>query len=140
MSDVIVARLGTGRVLFIGFLGLTAVTALGYFWQADSVFWIIGAVIFGMGLFMGKIMASSTDAAIGIIPEETAGAGSGLLGAVRMVASALGVAVLGSVLSGVYSSSFQKGVAVISGLPDEILAVASDSTTENTLCTTSLIE
>jgi MFS family permease len=126
-ADRIVARLGTTRVIIMGFAGTAIAGALAAFWQVETAYWQLGAVFFGLGFFLGYIAAPATDAVMGALTEAKAGIGSAMNTVSRMVAGAIGVAVTGSALSTVYSSSFGKAVAAIPDLPAEIVEAASDS-------------
>ena len=61
--------------------------------------------IFGLGL--GLTLPAAMDAAIGGMPAERAGMGSGLLMSLRMVGGAIGVAVLGSLVNSVYRGDLE---------------------------------
>jgi EmrB/QacA subfamily drug resistance transporter len=126
-ADRIVARLGTTRVIIIGFIGTAIAGAFAAFWQVDTAYWQLGVVFFAIGFFLGYIAAPATDAVMGALTEAKAGIGSAMNTVSRMVAGSIGVAVIGSVLSTVYSSSFTKAAAAIPNLPTEIMAAASDS-------------
>jgi hypothetical protein len=126
-ADRIVARLGTKLVMLLGFMGTAAMLVLAAFWQVETAYWQLGLVFFGFGMFLGYIAAPATDAVMGALPEARAGIGSAMNTVSRMVAGAIGIAAFGSVLNSVYSSSFNKAVAVISGLPADIVKAASDS-------------
>ena len=58
--------------------------------------------VFGLGL--GLAMPQAMNAAIGALSAERSGAGSALVPALRQVGATIGVAILGTVLSSVYSS------------------------------------
>ncbi len=126
-ADRVVAALGTTRVIITGFAGSAAAGAIASFWQVDTAYWQLGAVFFGLGFFLGYIAAPATDAVMGALSEAKAGIGSAMNTVSRMVAGAIGVAVIGSVLSTVYSSSFGKAVAALPELPADIVTAASDS-------------
>ncbi|HTY72060.1 MAG TPA: MFS transporter [Actinomycetes bacterium] len=55
-----------------------------------------------LGFGMGATMAPATNAVMAALPKEKAGVGSAINDSVRQVGGALGVAVLGSILSSVY--------------------------------------
>ena len=77
-----------------------------------------------MGLGMGATMAPATDSIMGSLPLAKAGVGSAMNDTTRMVGGALGVAVIGSVLSSSYGDAMAPAVA---GLPAPVAAAASDS-------------
>jgi hypothetical protein len=60
-------------------------------------------------------------------PEQQAGVVSSTNTVARTVAGAIGVALLGAVLSSVYTSSFLDGVVNVQGLPDAMRGPASES-------------
>jgi len=126
-ADRAVSRLGTTSVIVMGFIGTAIMGALAAFWQVDTVYWQLGLILFGLGFFLGYIAAPATDAVMGSLSETRAGIGSAMNTVGRMVAGAIGVATIGSVLSTVYSSSFTKAVSAIPELPEEIASAASDS-------------
>ncbi|HEY2273154.1 MAG TPA: MFS transporter [Jatrophihabitantaceae bacterium] len=64
--------------------------------------WVIELMMFGMGLGMGLTMSPATNAIMGAVPRAKAGAGSAVNNTVRQVASALGVAILGSIVAVVF--------------------------------------
>lgn len=127
VSDRIVVRLGTTKVLVVGFLGVAIMSALAAFSAVDTPYVQIGSIIFGWGLFLGFIAATATDAVMGSLPREQAGVGSALNIVSRMVAGSLGVAVLVSVLGRVYTESFRGSAQALSALPADILALAQES-------------
>jgi EmrB/QacA subfamily drug resistance transporter len=64
--------------------------------------WVVEIQMFTMGAGMGLTMTPATNAIMGAVPREKAGAGSAVNNTVRQVAGALGVAILGSVLAVVF--------------------------------------
>lgn len=127
LADRFVSKFGTTRVIFVGFLGTATVGALVAFWGVETAYWQLGLILFGIGLFLGNIAAPAADAVMGALPEERAGIGSAMNSASRIIAGALGVAVLGTTLSDIYTSSFEKAATAFSSLPAEIIKTASDS-------------
>lgn len=77
------------------FLGSGTTLTDGYGWTA---LWLSV-----LGLGMGLTMVPAMGAAMAALPEDRAGVGSGLLQTLRQSASAVGVALLGSLLAGVYT-------------------------------------
>jgi Na+/melibiose symporter-like transporter len=121
-ADRLVARLGFRTVVTTGLLvlatgfGLGALTGTGDgFGQAVRWLVVIGL---GIGLTLPPIM----DAVLGTVPERSAGAGSGLLQALRQVGGAFGVAVLGSLLSWAYADRLD-----VTQLPAQAAKVAEES-------------
>ncbi|KZF01958.1 MAG: MFS transporter [Rhodococcus sp. (in: high G+C Gram-positive bacteria)] len=61
--------------------------------------WVVEVLMFVLGSGMGLTMTPATNAIMGAVPRDKAGAGSAVNNTVRQVAGALGVAVLGSLLA-----------------------------------------
>ncbi|WP_327027707.1 MFS transporter [Micromonospora sp. NBC_01740] len=101
-SAAMVRRYGGKAVAAVG-LALTVV-ALGAFAFVDATtpIWVVLVVFFLQGSGMANIMPPATESIMSALPREKAGVGSAVSNTVRQVAGALGVAVLGSVLSAVY--------------------------------------
>ncbi|SCG60902.1 drug resistance transporter, EmrB/QacA subfamily [Micromonospora echinaurantiaca] len=101
-SAAMVHRYGGKAVAAVG-LTLTAV-ALGAFAFIDATtpIWVVLVFFFLQGVGMANIMPPATESIMSALPREKAGVGSAVSNTIRQVAGALGVAVLGSVLSAVY--------------------------------------
>ena len=67
-----------------------------------------GAVLLGFG--MGATMAPATESIMSSLPLAHAGVGSAMNDTVRMVGGTLGVAILGSLLSGHYGADMEGAV------------------------------
>jgi EmrB/QacA subfamily drug resistance transporter len=103
-SSRAVARLGTSRVVAAGLTGLAALLALPLLWDTSTgAPWLV-AWFFGLTLAMGLAMAPATDAVVGAVPAAKSGVASATNTVARMVAGALGVAVIGSLVSSLYSN------------------------------------
>jgi EmrB/QacA subfamily drug resistance transporter len=127
MADRIVNKLGTTIVVFGGFIGAAIIGVLVSFWQVETAYWVVGLVLFGVGFFLGNIAAPATDAVMGALSEERAGIGSAMNSASRIIAGSLGIAVLGTALSSVYTSSFKEASSAFTGMTPEMMKAAGDS-------------
>jgi DHA2 family multidrug resistance protein-like MFS transporter len=87
-----------GLTIVAGALWLLSTTSL------SSGYAHVACVLVLLGFGMGVTMAPATDAVMGALPKAKAGVGSAVNDTTRQVGGALGVAVLGSVLSSVYGS------------------------------------
>ncbi|GAA3697913.1 MFS transporter [Nonomuraea antimicrobica] len=85
---------------------------------------LIEAVFFIQGAAMANIMPPATTAIMESLPREKAGVGSAMSNTVRQVSGALGVAVLGSVLSSSYRGEIAPALA---GLPSGAQHAAGES-------------
>jgi EmrB/QacA subfamily drug resistance transporter len=94
-----VARSGEKRVMVAGLVlvlaGLLVVATIG--WFPDVVAVLVGLALVGTGMGLGTTPATSM--LIGALPPEKAGVGSAMNDLTREVGGAVGVAVMGSVVS-----------------------------------------
>ncbi|MGN9767998.1 MFS transporter [Micromonospora sp. SD12] len=109
-SAAMVRRYGGRAVATVG-LALT-VAALGVFAFVDATtpIWVVLVVFFLQGTGMANIMPPATESIMSALPREKAGVGSAVSNTIRQVAGALGVAVLGSVLSAVYRADVESAL------------------------------
>jgi Na+/melibiose symporter-like transporter len=118
----LVSRLGANRV---GALGLTAV-AIGLIgtrllFDVDTAYWTMLVVIFFLASGMAMTMTPMTTQLMAAVPRDRAGMGSATNDTTRELGGALGVAVLGSLLTG----QFANGVAAaVSQLPADVRSEA----------------
>jgi MFS transporter, DHA2 family, multidrug resistance protein len=76
---------------------------LGYqFLYTGTTIWLLEVMLFVQGIGMANVMAPATESIMSTLPREQAGAGSAVNNTLRQVGGALGVAVLGSLLSSTY--------------------------------------
>jgi MFS transporter, DHA2 family, multidrug resistance protein len=103
-STALAERVGSRTVIAAG-LGTVAVCFV-VLTQVDATSSLAGleVLLFFMGLGMGNIMAPATNAVMAAVPREQAGSGAAVNSTIRQVGAALGVAVLGSILSAGYRS------------------------------------
>ncbi|MBK5287262.1 MAG: MFS transporter [Acidimicrobiia bacterium] len=93
-KNTIAMGLGLAGVALIVFGGLTVNSTYG------DLVWRFVILAAGMGL----VMAPATDSVMGSLPLAKAGVGSAVNDTTRQVGGALGVAIIGSVVSSVYGS------------------------------------
>jgi len=124
LSARLVERLGTKVVVASGLLVVSAALALLSTVSLASGYGLLAASIATLGVGMGLTMAPATESIMGALPLAKAGVGSAMNDTTRQVGGALGVAILGSVLS----SSFGSAIApALRGLPASAAAAARDS-------------
>ncbi|WP_405521163.1 MFS transporter [Streptomyces canus] len=92
----------TGGMLLIAAM-LVAFAAL----EADTPIWLLEVIFFLMGTGMAHIMTPTSVVIMQALPREKAGSASALSNTFRQVGGALGIAVLGSVLSTAYRNSIE---------------------------------
>jgi EmrB/QacA subfamily drug resistance transporter len=120
----IVAHKGTTRVVMVALLGLSVVLASTLLWSGDMPYWPIGLWFFGAAFCMGWVMAPSTTSVMGAVPPEKSGVASAMNDVTRQVGGAIGVAVIGSVISTLYTSRIADDVE---SLPEASRVAAEDS-------------
>jgi MFS transporter, DHA2 family, multidrug resistance protein len=103
-SAGLVKRFGH-KAVTAGGMGLVTVALASYFFAtASSPVWVLEIALFVMGMGMANVMPPATAAVMASVPREKAGEGSAISNTVRQVGGALGVAVLGSILTSAYRS------------------------------------
>ncbi len=104
LSSKVVERFGSKRTIATG-LGLAALAlvlmgSLSVNTQYIDIAWRFVILAAGMAL----VMAPATDSVMGSVPLAKAGVGSAVNDTTRQVGGALGVAIIGSIVSSVYGS------------------------------------
>jgi EmrB/QacA subfamily drug resistance transporter len=104
MSARLVERFGTKRIVLTGLSLVTTGLLLLSTIAADSPYPMVISFFMIMAAGMGMTMAPATESVMGALPREKAGVGSAINDTTRQVGGALGVAIIGSVVSSVYGS------------------------------------
>jgi EmrB/QacA subfamily drug resistance transporter len=102
-SARVTARLGTKVSVAMGiFIAGLALFYMSRLYHIDTSYPVImiGQILFGVG--MGTAMAPATNSIMGSIPVNKAGIGSAMNDTTRQLGGALGVAVLGTIMSQTY--------------------------------------
>lgn len=115
------ARIGIVVGLIISTGALVALARV----EVDTSMRLFGVALAVFGLGLGVAMTSAMDAVLGSLPRDRAGSGSGVVNALRQVSGALGVAILGSVLSSLYRRSLDD--ANLATLPPEAASAVRES-------------
>jgi DHA2 family multidrug resistance protein-like MFS transporter len=102
----------------LGYLVLAAVAPSG-----DLGHLVLGAIVVSAGL--GPMMALATDMVVGSAPVERAGAAAAISSTAPQIGGALGVAVLGSIITAVYRDAMATGVPA--GVPEGAAHAARDN-------------
>jgi EmrB/QacA subfamily drug resistance transporter len=123
-SSKAVRRLGSARVVAAGLSGLALLLALTSFWEPQTGTPTLVAWFFGLALSMGWVMAPATEVVVGAVPAAKSGVASATNTVARMVSGALGVAVVGSLVSSLYARDVEGSLG---GLPAPAQAAAEDS-------------
>jgi EmrB/QacA subfamily drug resistance transporter len=106
-TSALVSRFGARAVCVTGLLlcaaGLAVISRVG----TGTPYWLLLAGLVPLGIGMGAAMTPATAAITEALPRAQQGVGSALNDLSREVGGALGTAVLGSIVTGVYRSSLQ---------------------------------
>lgn len=123
-STKVAARVGTTRVVATGLTGLAAMLATTLLWTSDMPYWPIGLWFFGVALSMGCVMAPATGSVMGAVPKDKSGVASAMNDVTRQLGGSLGTAVIGSLVTSLYSSRVADATA---GLPAGAASAVKDS-------------
>ncbi len=118
-------RIGTKATIALGIL--IAAAGLFYLFGVAKVDTAYGLIVIGMcgtSLGMGLTMSPATNSVMGSLPVDKAGIGSAMNDTTRMLGGALGIAVLGTIMNGIYIDQIDSALA---GLPQPILEAARSS-------------
>jgi DHA2 family multidrug resistance protein-like MFS transporter len=111
VADRLAARAGVRAVAALGFallaaglaVGATSSVATG---DAQAIAWI------GLsGLGLGLVLPTTIDTALGAVSDESSGASSGVLQALRMAGGAFGAAILGAIINATYRDQLEHAVS-----------------------------
>ena len=103
LSARFVERLGTKRVVTAGLVVLAVGLALMSMIKVDSSYLHVILIFMMIAAGMGLTMAPATESVMGSLPRDKAGVGSAVNDTTRQVGGALGVAIIGSVVTSVYA-------------------------------------
>jgi EmrB/QacA subfamily drug resistance transporter len=124
LSPYMVARFGPKVVAAAGvFLASMALGSYALL-DTDTPVWMVELAFFVQGTGMAMVMVPATELVMASVPRHQAGAASAVQNTVRQVATALGVAVLGAVISTVYRSGIDPYLA---GLPEGMRVSGGES-------------
>ncbi|MFH9060656.1 DHA2 family efflux MFS transporter permease subunit [Streptomyces coeruleorubidus] len=126
LTGYLTPRIGMKATIVAGMAAGT--TALALLTQVDksSSYGDFVAPLLALGLGIGLALSPCTDAIMGAFPEEELGVGSAVNDTSQELGGAIGIAILGSLLSTSYSSGLADATAD-SELPAEALSRAQDS-------------
>jgi EmrB/QacA subfamily drug resistance transporter len=120
-------KAGTKLVVTGGLLLMSGGFVVAALTARDASYW--GQIVIAMALMAAGLAfttSPATDAIMGTLPPEKAGAGSAVNDTAREVGGTLGVAIVGSVLSSAYGSHVTTALAGL-GAPKAVAGLASQS-------------
>ncbi|WP_181788247.1 MFS transporter, partial [Streptomyces phytophilus] len=102
-APLMMARIGSRVVVSAGMAVFAFAMLLGARTDVSVAYGFTAVWLAATGFGLGFALVPTTDAALGALPVSRAGRGTGLLTTLRQVGAAIGVALLGSLLNGVYT-------------------------------------
>ncbi|MFJ4913389.1 DHA2 family efflux MFS transporter permease subunit [Streptomyces sp. NPDC088726] len=127
-ARLVVARFGARAVCTVGMLLVAAGLAAFALFDADTPVWLMCVVFFVQGTGMAHVMPPVTVAVMQALPREKAGSGSAVNNTFRQVGGALGIAVLGSVLSAVYRGDVESHLGALPAAARDTAAESIEAT------------
>jgi DHA2 family integral membrane protein (MFS transporter) len=126
LSAPLARRFGVRVVVAAGMTIFGVNLCLYVFTTQSMPQWVVEVMMACMGIGMGLTMSPASNAIMGAVPRAKAGAGSAVNNTVRQVASALGVAILGSIVAVVFRDHLGAGTpASVANRLDQPAAVVS---------------
>jgi DHA2 family integral membrane protein (MFS transporter) len=123
-ARLVVDRFGNKATTTAGLLVVAAMLAAFATLEAGTPLWILEVIFFLMGAGMAHIMTPVSVVIMQALPREKAGSASALSNTFRQVGGALGIAVLGSVLSTAYRTGIDDKLGA---LPPALRHTAGES-------------
>ncbi|MEY9936128.1 MFS transporter [Streptacidiphilus sp. MAP5-3] len=108
-AEKLVEKLSVRWVVSVGMLIVAGALLLGATTGVSDGYGLTATWLSLLGFGMGFTMVPAMGAAMAALPDDRAGVGSGLLQTLRQSASAIGVALLGSLLAGAYTARLDTG-------------------------------
>ncbi|MGW4877448.1 MFS transporter [Streptomyces sp. NPDC004262] len=123
-ARLVVDRIGNKATTTAGLVLIAAMLGMFATFEVDTPIWLLEVVFFLMGTGMAHIMTPTSVVIMQALPREKAGSASALSNTFRQVGGALGIAVLGSVLS----TSYRNGIEdKLGALPPGLRDTAGES-------------
>lgn len=105
MSARLVERIGSKRVITIGLCVVTGSLLALSFLRRDTPYSLAIIPFVTMAVGIGFTMPPATESVMGSLPRDKAGVGSAVNDTTRQMGGAIGVALIGSVVSSIYASN-----------------------------------
>ncbi len=123
----IARRLGGRDVVRLGLgLEIVAIVGLGLSLTPAAGFWGLAGWLFLYGMGVGFATAQLTSVILAEVPLRQSGEASGLQSTVRQLGSALGIALLGTLLVTSLGAAFADRLAGLAEVPETVRALAHD--------------
>jgi len=125
LSSWLVGLLGTKRVATAGMLLFSLGLAIAATVSTSTGYGRLGVALLFMGAGMGLAGAPATESIMGSLPAQRANIGSAVNDTTRELGGALGVAIVGSIMSSLYATQLSNG------LPDDVPAPVAAAARES---------
>ncbi|MFD8196411.1 MFS transporter [Streptomyces wuyuanensis] len=122
-----VARFGAKVTCTAGMMMIATGLACFAFFDTSTPVWALELAFFVQGAGMGHVMSPVTVTVMQALPREKAGVASAINNTFRQIGGALGVAVLGSLLSAAYRGGIESTLQRAPGVPEEARHSAGES-------------
>ena len=119
-SEELARRFGTTRVVAAGLAIMTATLPLVLLWEVNTSYLVIGPIVAVIALGIGLVFAPAAEAVMGAVDAAKAGVGSAMNDMTQMLAAALSIAVIGSVMYAIYAARLGDAAALLSPEAGEI--------------------
>ncbi|UUN26559.1 DHA2 family efflux MFS transporter permease subunit [Streptomyces sp. FIT100] len=126
-ARLIVARFGAKATCTAGMMMIATGLASFAFFDTSTPLWALELAFFVQGAGMGHVMSPVTVTVMQALPREKAGVASAINNTFRQIGGALGVAVLGSVLSAAYRGGIESTLERTAGVPEGARHAAGES-------------
>ncbi|MFE4609847.1 DHA2 family efflux MFS transporter permease subunit [Streptomyces niveus] len=127
-ARLVVERFGARAVCTGGMLLVAVGLAAFALFDATTPVWVLCVVFFVQGAGMAHIMPPVTVTVMQSLPREKAGSGSAVNNTFRQVGGALGVAVLGSLLSSTYRGEIEGHLGAVPAAARDTAAESIEAT------------
>ncbi|MES2631301.1 MAG: MFS transporter [Patescibacteria group bacterium] len=115
----VVKKIGARNVISIGLVMTAVAFLIMATWTKDMTYWHLFGGMFLMMAGISAAMTPGTNILMASVPRNRSGMGSAMNDTTRELGSALGVAVLGAVLSAAYENEIRDTAAQFTGLVKE---------------------
>ncbi|MFP8885007.1 MFS transporter [Streptomyces mangrovi] len=126
-AELAVKRFGARATCAAGLLAVAATMAAFVLLGTDTPIWVLEVLFVVQGAGMAHVTPPVTVTIMQSLPRERAGSGSAVNNIFRQVGGALGVAVLGSLLSAAYRGRIDGELAGLPGLSEDARHAAGES-------------
>lgn len=123
-GPALAAKIGGGRTMALGMLVAASGLILLSTANADTSYPVIAASIMLSAGGMALVFPTATEAIVSSLPQDKAGVASAMNDTTREVGGAIGIALLGTLLSSGYRSGLGSAAE---GLPPELAEIAEDN-------------